>query len=118
MAGNKPKVIKDFDKLSDEMQEQIVELYPNGYHEHLVKFTDKDGKYVHAVPFETEDRYYLVRMPNLVSPPKSKVVESDDAPKDDDHESEQDGDSDKYADLDTMQVSSGRKSRDDDDDYD
>ena len=57
MNITKPKVIKDYDKLTEEMQESIREHYPNGYAEHLIRFTDREGKYVSALPFETEDKY-------------------------------------------------------------
>ena len=62
MKSNKPKVIKDFEKLDPEIQEQIKLLYPDGFYNHLVYYTNKEGLSVSALPFETEDRYYLVRM--------------------------------------------------------
>jgi hypothetical protein len=61
MSG-KPKVIKDYDKLDESIQDRIRENYPDGFDKHLVKFTNAEGKSVSALPFETEDRYYLVRM--------------------------------------------------------
>lgn len=36
--------------------------YPTGYADHLVSYNDKEGKKVSALPFETDDTYYLVRM--------------------------------------------------------
>ena len=36
--------------------------YPTGYANHLVFYTDKEGKKVSALPFETEEVYYLIRM--------------------------------------------------------
>ncbi|MFN8256353.1 MAG: hypothetical protein U0W24_11720 [Bacteroidales bacterium] len=62
MKTNKPKVIKDFEKLEPEIQEQIKLLYPDGFYNHLVYYTNKEGLSVSALPFETDDRYYLVRM--------------------------------------------------------
>ncbi|MDF1698883.1 MAG: hypothetical protein P1U56_23720 [Saprospiraceae bacterium] len=59
---NKPKVIKDYDKLSDELLEQIKLVYPKGFRKHLVQFTGLDGKKRKGLPFETEDKYYLIRM--------------------------------------------------------
>jgi hypothetical protein len=59
---SKPKVIKDFDKLDEGIQERIRENYPDGFDKHLIKFVNVEGKTVSALPFETEDRYYLVRM--------------------------------------------------------
>lgn len=62
MASDKPRVIKDFEKLDKAIQEQIKLTYPLGFSKHLIHFTNKDGKKVSALPFETDDRYYLVRM--------------------------------------------------------
>lgn len=59
---NKPRVIKDFDALSDEIQEQIKLKYPFGFEQHLIRFSNKEGKSVSALPYEAEDKYYLVRM--------------------------------------------------------
>ncbi len=113
---NKPKAIKDYSKLTDDMQEQIKLFYPNGFAEHLVRFTDKDGKNVSALPYETEDKYYLIRMTNIQA---QKIIKED---KDYDDEGNlkedvKDDYEDKYTDLDTMRVGSGRKS-DEDEDYD
>ncbi|MBN1819509.1 MAG: hypothetical protein JXR31_10910 [Prolixibacteraceae bacterium] len=59
---NKPRVIKDFEKLDKEIQEQIKLNYPYGFSENLITFYNKDGKLVSALPFETDEKYYLVRM--------------------------------------------------------
>ncbi|MCP9755005.1 hypothetical protein EGI26_07550 [Lacihabitans sp. CCS-44] len=113
---NKPKAIKDYSKLSDDMQERIKLFYPNGFSEHLIRFTDKDGKYVSALPFETDDKYYLIRMTNIQA---QKIIKED---TDYDQEGNlkedvKDDYEDKYTDLDTMRVGSGKKS-DEDEDYD
>lgn len=62
MGASKPKVIKDYDKLSDEIREQIKLEYPFGFSDNLISFTYKNGELVSALPFETEDRYYMIRM--------------------------------------------------------
>jgi hypothetical protein len=62
MSQNKPRVIKDFNKLDAEMQEQIKLAYPYGFSDNLITFTNKDGLLVSALPFETEDKMYLLRM--------------------------------------------------------
>lgn len=36
--------------------------YPTGYADNLVSYTDKEGKKVSALPFETDEIYYLIRM--------------------------------------------------------
>lgn len=102
---NKPKVIKDFSKLDESLQDEILEKYPKGYQDYLILFTDKEGKYAYALPYETEDKYFLLRMPPL----KASKADNDD--------SEDDADDDDYNDLDTMQVG-GNSNKDDDDEYD
>ncbi|MFH1000453.1 MAG: hypothetical protein V1783_06400 [Bacteroidota bacterium] len=58
----KKRVIKDYEKLTEEIQEQIKLTYPTGFSQNLITFTNKEGKRVSALPFETDDTYYLVRM--------------------------------------------------------
>ena len=59
---SKPRVVKDYDKLDEAIQEQIKLNYPYGFDRHLITFKNAEGKFVSALPFETDDRYYLVRM--------------------------------------------------------
>lgn len=108
---SKPKVIKDFLKLDEDLQEQILELYPNGYEENLILFTDRDGKYAQALPYETEDKFYLLRMPPLKA--KKNVMDSDGPVSEDEEEDTPSG----YTDLDTMQIGGGKRN-DDDEEYD
>jgi len=75
MNPNKPRVIKDYDKLDPEIQERIKLEYPSGYSENLIYFTNKDGKRVSALPFETDDKYYLVRMTVYEA---ERIIEDDD----------------------------------------
>ena len=58
----KPRVVKDYDKLDESVLQQIKLSYPRGFDKHLVKFKNAKGDNVSALPFETDDRYYLVRM--------------------------------------------------------
>lgn len=60
--STKPRVVKDYDKLDSEIQEQIKLMYPFGFAKHLIQYKNAEGKFVSALPFETDDRYYLVRM--------------------------------------------------------
>lgn len=58
----KPKVIKDYEKLPTTLVEQIKLKYPMGYEDSLISYTDKEGKQRLALPFETDDYSYLIRM--------------------------------------------------------
>lgn len=62
MSQVKPRVIKDYDKLDASILEQIKLVYPYGFTENLITFTNKDGKLVSALPFETDEKYYMIRM--------------------------------------------------------
>jgi hypothetical protein len=75
MNLNKPRVIKDYEKLDPEMQERIKLEYPSGYSDSLIYFNNKEGKRVSALPFETDDKYYLVRMTVYEA---EKIIEDDD----------------------------------------
>ncbi len=75
-SPNKPRVIKDFDRLDESIQERIKLEYPRGFHRHLIKFKNAEGREVSALPFETEDRYYMVRM--SVSEAHQIIADDDD----------------------------------------
>ena len=62
MEQSKPRIIKDYEKLDPNIQEQIKLVYPYGFSHHLISFTNKEGKRVSALPFETDEKYYLIRM--------------------------------------------------------
>ena len=72
---SKPRVLKDYDQLSDKVKEQIKLVYPKGFSEHLVNYVTKEGENKKALPFETEDYYYLIRMSAVLA---EKIVEDDD----------------------------------------
>jgi len=59
---SKPRVIKDYDKLEDAVTTAIKLSYPYGFETKLIQFKNKEGKLISALPFETEDYYYLIRM--------------------------------------------------------
>jgi len=59
---SKPRVIKDFDKLEAQIQRKLKLMYPYGFEKDLISFKNHKNKFVSALPFETEDMYYLVRM--------------------------------------------------------
>jgi hypothetical protein len=58
----KKRVVKDYEALPEDITRLVKIKYPTGYVDHLVTYTDKEGKKVSALPFETDDTYYLIRM--------------------------------------------------------
>ncbi len=73
--SSKKRIVKDYDALSEDILNQVKLNYPYGFADNLVKYTNKDGKLVSALPFETEDIYYLIRM-SLVE--AEQIIEDDD----------------------------------------
>jgi len=117
MSSNKPRIIKDYDKLDPEIQEKIKLEYPFGYSENLITFTNKDGLIISALPFETEDKYYMVRM---TAREAVRIVEEDDDFDDDGmlKEGIKEEYESKYADVEGVDEVAEDLDDDYDDDYD
>jgi hypothetical protein len=118
MSTNKLRVIQDFEKLSKEIQEQIKLTYPNGFSQHLIQFTNKDGRLISALPFETDEKIYLVRM----TTEEARDIIYEDSDYDDDgilKEATKEQYADKYAELDYISDSYHSEKDDDfEDSYD
>lgn len=87
--------------MDEALQEQIKLVYPYGFHRHLISFTDKNGRKVSALPFETDEKHYMIRM---TAGEARRIVE-----KDEDYDSSgilkeeaREEYEDKYADLDYL----------------
>lgn len=78
--NSKKRIVKDYENLPDEIVSQVKAEYPYGFAENLISFTNKDGKRVSALPFETEEIYYLIRMTQQ----EAKEIIADDDDYDDD----------------------------------
>ena len=78
----KKRVVKDYDALSEDITRLVKQKYPLGYAESLVTYNDKDGKKVSALPFETDDTYYLIRMTIMEA---KRIVKEDEDFDDDGH---------------------------------
>jgi len=100
-VSNKPRVIQSYEKLSKEIQEQIKLYYSEGYIDNLIEFTNPKGELVSALPFETDEKIYMVRM----SVQKAQQLVEDDTDFDDDgnlYDSKKEKYEDKYSDLDYL----------------
>lgn len=71
----KKRIIKDFDKLDKEFQDQVRMHYPNGFNGSLISFYDRNGKRITAFPFETHDTKYLFKV--VLSNPVKKMRKKD-----------------------------------------
>jgi hypothetical protein len=118
MSTNKLRVIQDFEKLAKDIQEQIKLSYPLGFSQHLIQFTNKEGRLISALPFETDEKYYLVRM---TSQEARDIIFADEDYDDDGvlKESSKEEFADKYAELDYMTDSFNEEEEEDfKDEYD
>lgn len=117
---SKPRVIKDFEKMDPKLQEQIKLAYPFGFYDSLIHFHNKEGKKVSALPFETDEKYYMIRMTIA----EAKAIIKDDTDFDDNgnlKEAIKDDYENKYGDLDYMSdyiTDDTVESSDDDEDED
>lgn len=101
METNKPRVVKGYEALSKELQEQIKLAYPEGFAQNLIKYKNAAGESVSALIFETDDRVYLVKMTVIQA---HAIIEDDDDYNADGQlkQAAQDEYEDKYGDLDYM----------------
>lgn len=73
---NKLRVTQEYEKLSDELKEQIKLVYPEGYIQHIFSFTNKEGGKTSALRFETDEKIYLIRMSKIEA--ENLIAEDDD----------------------------------------
>jgi hypothetical protein len=64
METSKLSVIKDYDTLNDELKKQVKLVYPNGFSNAIIEFTNNKKKKVSAIRWETSDKIYLLRISN------------------------------------------------------
>ena len=72
----KKRIIKSYEQLSEEMVEKLKEKYPDGYEDKTITFTNPRGEIEVAIPFETDDIYYLIKLPRTNPSDEEEVEES------------------------------------------
>ena len=55
-------VIKDYKSMTPDLMALLVEAYPDGFEYDTEYFTNAKGERVEAVPLETEDTKYLIKV--------------------------------------------------------
>lgn len=61
MTGKK-HLVTSFHNLTPEMQEEVKSLYPSGFSEAMMRVDKPNGDFFYAVPFETADTAYLIKI--------------------------------------------------------
>ncbi len=52
----------DYQKLSEELREQLKLVYPEGFHDNIIWFNDSKGQRISALRFETDEKVFMLRM--------------------------------------------------------
>ena len=60
--SNKKKLVVSFNNLPVELQEEVKQFYPAGYFDAMIRIDKPNGDFFYAVPFETEEISYLVKI--------------------------------------------------------
>ena len=58
---HKKNLIVSYKNLSDDLKILLREAYPDGYDDHMQRFTKPNGETIFVVPFETDDTCYMIK---------------------------------------------------------
>ena len=58
----KRRSVVSFANLPEELQEEVKKLYPHGYNEAMMRIEKPNGDFFYAVPYETDEVSYLVKV--------------------------------------------------------
>lgn len=72
----KKRIIKSYEQLSEELVEKLKAKYPDGYEDRTITFTNPRGEIEVAIPFETEEIYYLIKLPRINPSEEEEETES------------------------------------------
>jgi len=89
---NKKRVIVDYKNITQDLLQLLSDEYPDGFDGETIYFTNAKGERVEAVPLETEDTKYLVKI-------SAQLVTKFEAFQDDDDDDAADAESDDVADA-------------------
>lgn len=98
----KKRIIKKFDQLPEEILLLVKEKYPDGYEDNLITFQMPDGNLASGLPLETDDTYYLIKMPQMSVPADDDDLDASDSP------------SDEFESLENLQIADDDSDDDDD----
>ncbi len=86
---DKRRIIKSMDTLSEDLKNLLMETYPRGYGNNMIRLTNSEGQPFFVVPLDTEDTIYLVK---VATPKPGKPVADDDIEDGDDFDDDADSD--------------------------
>ncbi len=60
---DKKRVIVDYKNITEELLQRFTDAFPHGYDdEDIIRFNNAKGESVRAVPMETDDTKYLIKV--------------------------------------------------------
>lgn len=59
---SKKRLVTSFNNLPQELQDAVKELYPAGFSDAMMRVDKPNGDFFYAVPFETDEVSYLVKI--------------------------------------------------------
>ena len=70
----KKRVIRDFHKLEKRFRKKVLKSFPDGINNDSITYLTVNGNLVKAIQYETDDTFYLLRLPSsgLIDPIKKK----------------------------------------------
>jgi hypothetical protein len=75
---DKKRVIKSYEKLDQAMKDLLEEAYPSGFTGNVIRLTNAQNETYFAVPLETEEANYLIKVPLESMKGKSSSDDEDD----------------------------------------
>ncbi len=60
--STKKRLVASFNNLAPELQDAVKAAYPLGYTDYMMRIDKPNGDFFFAVPFETEEISYLVKI--------------------------------------------------------
>lgn len=71
---SKARIFKKYESLDEEIIEQIKLAYPRGFENKLILFKNAKNEFVSALPFETDEFYFLIKMTKDMA---KEIIEED-----------------------------------------
>lgn len=85
------RIIVDYSKLNNEILNQIVEKYPDGYdYDDIISFKNAKNETVEALEIRTEETFYLVKVGVRLIEAMENHIEDDEDEDDADYEDDED----------------------------
>ena len=74
----KKRLVVSFNNMAPELQEAVKAAYPTGYTDFMMRIPKPNGEFFFAVPFETEEISYLVKIDDVSNDEEDKDYYDDD----------------------------------------